>query len=147
MTMGPRPIGALAGLAPAMLMIGYYVVTGGPITSGLAAIAAVAVAAGWLVGPMLRGSLREALIAMVAYFMVGYLLHLALGAVLSMWGDVPGGPMGDPGAAIGALAGRILVGLVYLPVWAFFLAPVALVWVVAVRAIRGRVPSAWGEGK
>jgi hypothetical protein len=143
--MGSRRIGALAGLAPATVMIGYYVVTGGPITPGLGAIAAVAVAAGWLVGPTTGGSPREAPVAMVAYFMIGYLLFVALVAVLAIWGDVPGGPMRDPGTAIGTLAGRILLGLVYLPVWAFSFAPVALVWVVAVWAIRGRVRPAWGE--
>ncbi|MDO8483575.1 MAG: hypothetical protein Q7S35_01375 [Candidatus Limnocylindrales bacterium] len=137
--MGPRWIGALAGLAPAALIVGYYVVTGGEIEARLGVIVALAIVAGWLVGPLSSGPLRADLVAMVAYFVVGYLLSLANGAVISIWDDITGGLVSDPSAVIQSLAGRLLVGFAYLPVWAVFLMPVALVWMMTVQVIRGRV--------
>lgn len=144
---GPRRIGAIAGLAPAAVIVGFYVATGGPISPGLGAIVAVAVLAGWLVGPLARGPIRRDLVAVAAYSVIGYLLNVALSVVISMGGDVPGGPVSDPSAAIESLAGRLLVGFAYLPVWAVFLMPVALVWVMTIRVIRGRVRPQPGESR
>lgn len=137
--MGPRQIGALAGLVPAAVIVGFYVVTGGEIEAGLGVIVALAIVAGWLVGPLSSGPLRADLVAMAAYFVVGYLLNLAFSAVISIWDDVPGGLVSDPSAVIESLAGRLLVGFAYLPVWAIYLMPIALAWAMTVRVLRGRV--------
>lgn len=141
---GPRRIGAIAGLTPAAVIVGYYVMTGGPITPGLGVIAAVAVVAGWLVGPLSRGPLRADLVAMAAYFVAGYLLNLAIGAVISISEDVLGGLVGGPLMVIESVVRLVLPALIYLPVWAIFLMPVALVWIVTLRALRSRLSAHHG---
>jgi hypothetical protein len=138
----PRRIGAVAGLAPALLALVIVVVLGG--SPSLAAFAwlgvmtVIAVAIGSLLGPLSIGSFRSDLPAMAAYTLVGSLAYVLVGTVASIRADPAfGGPL-DLGALATRLAGQIAYGLLYLPFWAVGLAPFALAWIVAVRVLRRR---------
>jgi hypothetical protein len=135
---GRRTVGAIAGLAPALAIVGYYLATGGEIMAGIGVIVVVAIAAGWIVGPMATGPLRSDLVAMAAYFLVGYLLNLVVGVVTAIWREVPSSQAGDPVGIGAAVTQTLLPGLIYLPVFAVFLTPVAFLWIVIVRLLRGR---------
>lgn len=133
----PRAIGAIAGVGPATVIVGYFVITGGEVNPGLAVIVAVAVVAGWLVGPRANGPLQADLVAAAAYFMVAYLLNLAFGIVAAIWRNAADGPQNDPSGVIVSVGQTILAALIYFPVFAIFLLPVAAVWIGIVRLLRG----------
>jgi hypothetical protein len=67
-----RRIGAVAGLAPPALVVGWYLVAGGPAHPALLSFFLVGVIAGWLVGPRAKGSIPRQLVAMTWYFVVAY---------------------------------------------------------------------------
>jgi len=137
---GRRAIGAIAGLGPASAIVGYFVITGGEIVAGLGILVAVAVIAGWLVGPQASGPLRVDAVATAAYFMVAYLLNLAVGIVAAIWRSISDVPQGDFSDVLVSVAQTFLAALVYLPCWAIFLLPATLVWIGIVRFLRGRLP-------
>lgn len=132
-----RAIGAVAGLGPAAVILGYYLVTGGPAQPGLLAIVAAAVAAGWLTGPRVGGGSHGYVLAGIRYLLVGYLLVSVIGvAVASLGGGR--GVAGDEQSVLEVIGTYGLVTTLYLPMWAIVLSPLAVLWVLTVRAIRGR---------
>ena len=133
-----RGIGAIAGFGPAALILGYYLVTGGPIQAGLLTIVTAAVMAGWLIGPRVRHTSRADLLALVAYLIVGYLLHSAIDVVIAIW-DAASNVARDSPSVLEAIGVRAVVTVIYFPVWAVFLSPLALVWMQTVRVIHGRL--------
>lgn len=143
---GPRSVGALAGLAPTTVILGWYVGTGGRIQPGLLTILAVAVVAGWLVGPRASGPFGSDLVAMFGFLVVGYMLDIAIDSVIAVSGEILARVASDPVSVLQSVGGRWLVRFAYLPVWAVYLSPVALVWLLTVRVIRGRVSRRGGEG-
>lgn len=148
--MSSRAIGAIGGLAPAAVILGWYLGTGGPPMIGLLPIVVAAVAAGWIGGPRVRGSRAADTVATANYFVVAYLLHAAADAVLVVSEEAREGSASDPSSVAQRVAVLWLVRLAYLPVWALFLSPAALAWIVAVRALRSvkrrRSGSADGPG-
>lgn len=149
--MGPRRIGALAGLVPAVAALVLFIVVGTLANREamlwLAGISILAVAAGALVGPLASGSFRLDLRAFVAYTLVGSLAYLLVGTLASVWTESATGGAVDLGALTTRMVGQILYGLLYLPFWAGWVAPFALLWILAVRVLRRRVglPSAGGS--
>ena len=144
--MSPRTIGAIAALAPAVVIFGWYVGTGGPSTPGLLGIAAAAVAAGWIVGPLAHGSASTYLVAMAGYFVVAYLFHSVTDGLVVVLESVQAGQLTDPSSVLQRIAGVWLGRLVYLPVWAILLSPATLAWVIAVRLLRNS-PWSRAEGR
>jgi hypothetical protein len=132
----PRWMGALAGVAPAAVVLGWYLGTGGPIQPGLIAIVAAAVAAGWIVGPRATGPIRADAAAAVGYFLVAYALEAIASSVVVVWQDPA---LWAPAEAIRHLTPLWVARIVYSPVWAVFLSPAVLAWLLAVRALRGRL--------
>lgn len=150
--MGPRRIGAIAGLAPASIVVVLFVIFGSPaltreVIVPLVGITVLAVVDGWLVGPIAAGSFRADLTALVAYALVAALLYLVIGAVGTVWTETAAGGVSD----VWAVAGPLLYGLLYVPFWAGFVAPFALAWVVVVRILRRRarllLPEPEGSGE
>jgi hypothetical protein len=144
--MRPRGIGAIAGLAPALLVAILFVAFGSPAPTRefilpLVGITVLAVVAGWLVGPLAKGSFRADLTALVTYSLVSALIYLPVGAVGSAWNQTTTSGTPDLMASAGTVAGLLLYGLLYAPFWAVFVAPFALVWVGSVRVLRLGGPS------
>ncbi len=143
-SIGPRGIGALAGLAPAGLVSSLFVISGavsGRWDNALAtgAVATGAIVIGWLAGPAARGSWRSDLIGFVAYALLAALVYLFIGSVMGAWIDLPDAGRGDLADRMTRMVGQLAYGLLYLPFWAAFVAPFAFAWVVAVRVLRRRV--------
>lgn len=137
----PRPlrrIGALAGLAPAVMILGWYFATGGPLIPGLALIVAACVVAGWLVGPCATGPIRADVLAMFGFFVIGYLLHSTAGIGLTTLLGWQAGAAVDPHEAFREAAAAWLARVAYLPVFGVFLSPAALAWLLTLRTLRGR---------
>jgi hypothetical protein len=134
----PRWIGAVAGLGPAVLILGYYVITGGPIQTGLITIVVAAIAAGWFIGPRVRGTLRSDLPALLGYVLAGYLVHSVINLVASIWVRLAGIADLDAPSLTNVIGVQLIVTLVYAPVWVVFLSPVALAWVLIVRVLSDR---------
>jgi hypothetical protein len=136
----PRQIGAVAGLAPALMALVLSVVLGAAPSLvaflWLAGITVIAVAIGSVLGPLPSGSFGSDLRALAAYALVGSLAYVLVGTVGSIWADPAFGGALNLGALAARLAGQIAYGLLYLPFWAAGLAPFALAWVVAVRVLR-----------
>lgn len=136
-------IGAAAGLGPAAVILGYYLVTRGPVQPGLLLFIVSPVVAGWLIGPRLDGTRRADAIGGFAYMIAAYLLHGAFGVVFR---SLEGGP-GLPGylpALLEALGTGAVVTVIYLPFWAVVLLPLALVWVVTARILRAAIRAGLG---
>lgn len=141
--MGPRWIGALAGLAPASLVVVLFVITGSATPTGgvilsLAGITVLAVLVGGIVGPLARGSFRADLMALMAYALVASLSYLLIGTVGMAWTETAARGTSELSAVAQLVAGRLLYGLLYVPFWAGFVAPFALGWVVVARVLRRR---------
>lgn len=132
-----RAIGAVASLGPAAVILGYYLVTGGPAQPGLLTILAAAVAAGWLVGPLVGGGSHGYVLAGIRYLLVGYLLESVIGVVVASLGGGRG-VAGDEQSVLEVIGTYGLVTTLYLPLWAIVLSPLAMLWVLTVRALRGR---------
>jgi hypothetical protein len=139
---GPRRIGAVAGLVPAGFAILLFVILGGILNRGavpwLAGIAVLSVAGGWLVGPLACDPSRSNVVPVVAYVLVGAFAYLFIGTIGSIWGGPPTAGFSDPTALAARLVGQLLYGLLYLPFWAGFIVPFAIVWILAAHAIRRR---------
>jgi hypothetical protein len=105
---------------------------------GLATILLAAVTAGWIVGPCAGVSAATDIGAAVRYFVVAYVLQSLVGTMTLVWQDLQGGQAAAPGA-IGDVVGLWLARVLYLPVFALFLSPAALTWVVVVRLVRARL--------
>ncbi len=133
---GPRRIGALAGVAAATVVLGWYLGTGGPVRPGLVAIVAAAVAAGWIVGPRATGPIRADLAAAFGCFVVAYALEAIANSVVVISQDPA---LWSPAEAIRELTPLWVARIAYLPVWAVLLSPAVLAWLLAVRALRGRL--------
>jgi hypothetical protein len=140
--MGPRRIGALAGLAPASAALVLFVVLGArpspDVILSLTGITVLAVGAGAIVGPHAVGLFQSDLRAMVAYALLGTFVYLLVGTLASVWTEFATGGAPDLGALIARMAGQILYGLLFLPFWAGAVAPFGLAWVIAVRVLRRR---------
>lgn len=139
---GPRRIGALAGLASALVAVVFLVVLGASPSREailwLAGITVWAVVAGWLVGPLAKGTVPADLMALGAYALVVSFGYLLVGAVGSVWTD-PAATDASSLAALGArITSQLLYGLLFLPLWATFVAPFALAWSIALRVLRRR---------
>jgi hypothetical protein len=132
-----RATGAIAGLGPAAVILGYYLLTGGPVQPGLLTIVAAATAAGWLTEPRVGHGTRQDALAAVAYLLVGYLLERVMGVAITSWRSVSG-VAGDPPSVLEVIGTYGLVTILYLPLWAIVLSPLAMLWVLTVRAFRGR---------
>ncbi len=133
--MSPRVAGAIAGLAPAGVTLGWYVGSGGPGAPGLLAIVVVGVSAGWIVGPRIRGRLGADLLAGFSYFLVAYLLQTGLDPLILILDPAR---LASESSLLEQILGLWLVRIVYLPVWAVLLSPAALAWVLVARALHGR---------
>ncbi len=138
----PRGIGAIAGLAPALMVLGLFVLVGSlpnrEAVVWLVGITGWAIGVGWLIGPLARGSLRAELGALIAYALATSGAYLLVGSVLSIWTESSRDGSVDLVALGGQVASRLLYGLLYLPFYAGFASPLAGVWVLAVRALRRR---------
>ena len=136
-----RRIGGIAGLAPAALVAVLFVGTGSVAMPGIAAalagITVAAMAVGWIVAPLATGSLRGDLKAVIAYALASYLPYLLVGSLRTYFETTPGAAPDFLGRTQLA-ASEFLYGLLYLPFWAAFLTPFAVVWVLAVRVLRRR---------
>jgi len=137
-----RRIGALAGLAPAGVILGWHIGTGGPFTPGLIEIAAACVLAGWLIGPRATGRIRDDIVATVGFFVVGYLIETSATIALSTVEDLRVGASTDPVSVIRDGAMLWLGRFAYMPVFGVFLSPAALTWILAVRFLRAHTSQA-----
>jgi hypothetical protein len=136
---GARSRGALAGIAPTLAIALLFATQGSTATPGevafaLGLVAAIAVTAGWLAGPL--AARRHARLVVVA---IGYALALiataaALSVVQGVWDAwTTDGP--DPLALASAIAGRALYALaatLYLILPALAL---GLLWTAATRGL------------
>lgn len=131
----------MAGLAPAALVAVLFVGTGSVAMPDsaivLGGITVAAMTVGWIVAPLATGSLRADLNAVIAYALVAGLPYL-VGGSLRTYLETTAGAAPDVLGGARAVAGQFLYGLFYLPLWAAFLTPFAVVWVVAVRVLRRR---------
>jgi hypothetical protein len=134
---GPRAIGTVAGVSPAVVIIGWYLATGGPPEPGLLLIPAAAIVAGWVVGPRATGRAAADLLAVPTYFVVAYLLESTAGLMIIVSASVVDGQP-QPMEALHEAATLLVARIAYLPVFGVLLSPAALAWVVTVRAIRDR---------
>lgn len=136
-----RRIGALAGVAPAAAALLVLVILGASPSrdsvSWLAGILIVALGAGWLIAPRFTGSFPSDLWTAAAYALVGSVAYLLVGTAISVWAG-PAIEGGLVSGLAGRVAGQLVYGLLYLPLLIGVLTPFGLVWVVAVRVIRGR---------
>jgi hypothetical protein len=129
-----RLVGAVAGLGPATLILGYYLGTGGPAQPGLVTFIVSPVIAGWLIGPQLDGTKRATVFGAAAYTIVAYLVHSAFGVVGTSLDDVHDVLEFLP-ALLEGLGIRATVTVIYFPFWTVVLSPLALVWVVTARLL------------
>ena len=143
-----RWIGALAGLAPALAAIALLAALGATpnrdTLAWLVLITVVAVVDGWLLGPGAARPDRSDLRAALGYALVGSIVYVAVGTVMSVWAGPP--VQGDlVSGLLWRVSGQVAYGLLYLPLWAGALAPFSLIWIVAVRALHRRAgPPAHG---
>ena len=134
-----RKVGAVAGLAPACTALAFWIRTGASTRREDFVLFAVwttitFVAVGWTVGERIRGSYRADLVAAVSYALLVAFVTLVVGAVMAA--IEPSAASTDIPTRIGLLLARVAYGLLYIPFWAGFVAPLAVGWVVAVRVIR-----------
>ena len=134
-----RAIGAISGLVPATMILGWYLGTGGTATPGLVWIVMVAVVTGWIVGPRVQGSIRTDLGAAAWYFAVSHLLQAATDALIVLFEEIQAGLASEPLEVFLSLVVFWLGRVAYLPVWALFLSPAALGWAIAAHELR-RLP-------
>ena len=134
-----RRIGAVAGAVPAGAAVLVLILLGaspsGDSLAWLAGIVVVAVGAGWLIGPSISGSFPADLSSAVGFAVVGMVVYLLVGTVMSAWSGPGFEGNGLPGIAA-RLVGQLLYGLLYSPFLVGVLTPFGLAWVVAVRALR-----------
>jgi hypothetical protein len=140
---GPRAIGAIAGLVPAalaILLLGFLGALSGRFESLAAALglAAAAVAIGWLVGPIARGSAKSDMAALLGYTFSAAVAYLIVATVISVSTFVPLGGERTPLTWVADALARFGYGLLYVPFWAAFVSPLALLWVIAMRVLRRR---------
>lgn len=141
--LGPRPIGAIAGLAPAAVILASYFGTGGPFLPGFLLIPAVCLSAGWLVGPRATGPIRADFVAAGGYFVVAYLLNTTIAAGLEALETIQSGSAANLPLAVHEGATLWIARFAYLPLVGVLLSPATLFWILAVRALRSRLtPSA-----
>lgn len=133
-----RWIGAFAALAPAALIVGWDLGTGGPVTPGLIAIAGACVVAGWLVGPRATGPIGVDIVAAITFFVVAYVLETTVDIALAVVEDVRSGAT-DVNAALREGATLLVARVAYLPVFGLLLSPAAIAWIAVVRILRGAV--------
>ena len=104
----------------------------------LVGITVWAIVVGWLIGPLATGPFPAVLRAVAAYALVGSSAYLLVGTVESVLIASAPGDSSDLATLAVRVASQLLYGLLYLPVWAGFTIPLALVWALAVRALRRR---------
>lgn len=136
-------MGALAGLVPAALAISLFSLMGllsGRLESvaGAIGLAVAAVAIGWLVGPIARGSAQSDIAALISYAFLAGATYLLVATVISLSTFVPGGDARTPWDWIADALARFGYGLLYVPFWAAFVSPFALAWVGTLRWLRRR---------
>jgi hypothetical protein len=110
-------IGALAAVTPIAMLGGWIAISGWGGTPlelfrGTAGIGLGAVAAGWIVGARVGGSIAGRLVGLVAYGLVGYLLLLPLNVVGATWEDVVAGRTSGDVELVAAAILYMLYGLV-----------------------------------
>lgn len=136
-----RAIGAIAGVLPPLLILAWYVGTGGPPhgAPALVRLVIIGVVAGWVAGPRATGSIARQVMASINYFLVAYALEAIVDFAFLTAEDILAGR----GTVAGVLLQRLwdigFVRLAYLPVWALYLSPAIASWLVAVLVLRRAV--------
>ena len=69
--------------------------------------------------------------------LVGYLLQSVIGVAIGTWEGAPGVTGNEP-SVLEIIGTYGLVTILYLPMWAIVLSPLALLWVLTVRVLRGQ---------
>jgi hypothetical protein len=134
-----RRLGALAGLAPSLLVVAWMSFgrfgTPRDLLLVLVTVAVVAVLAGWIVGSLLGSSTRSTLLGVVAYAGMAWVIYVPIWVTRSMWQRAQDGSLTDPAAVLVALVGPLAYGLVS-SVWAvpLFL-PLGAVWMITFRSL------------
>jgi hypothetical protein len=144
-TSGAGRLGALAGVTPIVMFIGWTFVSRWSGSTrdflvALAAICAVAVIAGWIVGCRSGGSIRSGLLDVVAYPAVAWLIWLPIGVLLSTLSGVADGTVSDPAAAIASKGFLLLYGLVSSLYVIPLMTPFGAGWAVTYYALRRGMP-------
>jgi hypothetical protein len=134
-----RKIGAIAALAPAGLAVGFWIVTGATTrredaVAYLLGAAVTLLVSGWVLGPLARGTYRADLVAAVSFALVAAAVQLGVGSIGAA--IEPGADSSDIVSRAGLVLARVAYGLLYLPFWAGFMAPLAFAWVIAARILR-----------
>jgi hypothetical protein len=138
-------VGAGAGLAPATVIIAYYLGTNGPVLPGLLLVIASPAVAGWLIGPRLDGTRGADVRGALAFLIAAYLLHAGFGVLVT--GLANGRDIaGTLASLLEALGIGAFVTALYVPFWAVVLSPLALLWVVTARILRGRLSGGQAGG-
>jgi hypothetical protein len=101
----------------------------------LGGISVGAILIGALVGPLVKGSNRFDVFALVVYALLAGIVYVIVGAANGALFDTPGA---DLGARITRFLSQAAYGLLYLPFWSVFVAPFAFGWLVTVRVLRRR---------
>lgn len=134
-------LGALAGIAPSLMLAVWTGISGWGGTPvefvfALSILSAVAIVAGWVVGPRIGPSIRSTLLGVVAYTVVACLTYVPVGVAGSTWQGVQDGSLADPVAVVTRLAGGLAYGLVS-SIWVvILLLPFGAGWMVTYRLLQ-----------
>lgn len=119
------PLGALAGIAPGLIVVAWTWIAGWSGTPGaflvsLIAISVVAVVAGWVVGSRVGASIRSSM----------------LGVIGSSWQGIQDGSLTGPVAVVVVMFGLLAYGLVSSIYMVMLLVPLGTAWMVTLRLLQ-----------
>ena len=131
--------GALAAIAPALLIgawtwitLGYQSI--GELVLAVSVLAAIAILAGGIVGARIGPSMTSSVLGIVAYAAVAWLVFVPVGVARTVLGALGEGRMDASDLAI-TLFGGLAYGLVSSLYMVILLLPLGVVWVVAFRVL------------
>jgi len=137
--------GALAAIAPALLIgawtwitLGYQSI--GELVLAVSVLAAIAILAGGIVGARIGPSMTSSVLGIVAYAAVAYLLFVPVGVAWAIWEGIGDGSIADAGALVITVAGRLAYGLVSTLYVVILALPLGVAWVVAFRGLGRMAP-------
>ena len=131
--------GALAAIAPALLIVAWTWVAAryqsiGELVLAVSVLAAIAIVAGGIVGARIGPSMTSSVLGIVAYAAVAWLVFVPVGVARTVLGALGEGRMDASDLAI-TLFGGLAYGLVSSLYMVILLLPLGVVWVVAFRVL------------
>jgi hypothetical protein len=131
----------MAAFTPIAMFASWVVIAGWggtpfELVRGLLLIGLGAVVAGWIIGARVGSSIASALVGLVAYGLVAYLLLLPLNVVAATSEDAVEGRISGAVELVAAAAGYLLYGLVSGIYVSVYLLPFGAGWLVTFVILR-----------